>query len=150
MKVQDNMKTKVYSISTDKTVADATALMVGHHIGTLPVLDEHKKLVGVIYQRDLLSLVMPDFVRLVSDFAFVHDFGALEDAEPSVEELARPVTSVMREAVRVRAHDSILLAAALLHKHGVSDLPVVDQENSLVGILSHVDVGSGIMKRWLD
>jgi CBS domain-containing protein len=144
------MKTQVFSITTDRTVRDAVVMMVEHHIGCLPVVDGENRLVGVIYQRDLLSLVIPSFVRLVSDFAYVHDFGVLDDHEPSVEELSHPVSNVMRPPLKVCDCDSILLAVGLLHKNGIADLPVVDESDHLVGLVSHVDIGGALMQNWLD
>ena len=39
-------------------------------------------------------------------------------------------------------------AFALLHHHNLTDLPVVDVENCLVGIASRVDVGTAMLKNW--
>jgi len=57
MQVRDVLKTKggaVYSITTDANVADAVARMVQHNIGSLPVVDDDLRLVGIFTERDVL------------------------------------------------------------------------------------------------
>jgi len=41
-----------------------------------------------------------------------------------------------------------LRAAALLHLRDLRDLPVVNAENTLVGLVSHVDLGVALMSDW--
>ena len=53
-----------------------------NHVGTLPVVDEQGVLVGVVRLEDLLQVFMPDFVALLDNIDFVHDFGALETLRP--------------------------------------------------------------------
>lgn len=60
-------------------------LLVTHHIGLLPVVDEQRKLLGVVGISHLLSLELPDFVRFLADVDFVHDFGAVETTRPTSE-----------------------------------------------------------------
>ena len=57
MKVNQVMKKNVISITVTATVAEAADLLVQYHIGTLPVIDDQNKLVGVLFLSDLLELV---------------------------------------------------------------------------------------------
>jgi CBS domain-containing protein len=54
----------------------------------------------------------------------------------------------MSSPVSVEETTGLLCALALLHKHQVSDLPVVDAENRLLGIASQVDIGTALMSTW--
>ena len=76
--IQNCMKRNVISIRSDAAVRDAVKLFIQNHIGTLPVVDQGNKLVGLVTIESILSMVMPDFVRLIDHFSFVHDFGAVE------------------------------------------------------------------------
>src|SRR3972149_1074291 len=96
MKIGDCMKRNVVSIPETATIGEAAAIFTARHVGLLPVVDDAGQLVGVLQLRDLLALVMPDFVRLVEDIDFVHDFGALETRQPSPEVMARPAREVMQ------------------------------------------------------
>ncbi len=148
MTVRESMKLNVISISTDATLEMAAAVMRENRIGTLPVVDHEKKLVGMLRLENLLSLVMPDFVHLVEHFEFAHNFGSLEYAKPDPASLKQPVQEIMEEPVSVEVDSGILRAAALLHFRDLRDLPVVDAENKLVGLVSHVDLGIALMRNW--
>lgn len=148
MFVKDCMKTDVASIESKATLADAASSMVKRHIGTLPVVDETGKLVGLLQMRDLHALVMPAFIRLVEDFDFVHDFGAVGHRLPDPERLHHSVQSIMQPPVSVEEVCGLVRAAALLHKHRLLDIPVVDKAGHLVGIASRVDIGTAIMEEW--
>ncbi len=148
MDVRDSMKRNVIFINVSATVRDAVDLVVEHHIGTLPVVDNDRKLLGVVKLRTLLSLVMPDFVHLMENFEFVRDFGAVDTRMPSPEDLARPVTSVMEPPIHAYENASLIHAAAILNQQGLKDLPITNEDGILTGIASHVDIGIALMRRW--
>lgn len=148
MSVRACMKHKVISIHQDSSLATAAAVIREHHIGTLPVVDHSNKLVGMLRLENLMALVMPDFVHLVEHFEFAHNFGSLERAKPDPDSLKRVVKEVMEEPISVEVDSGVLRAAALLHFRDLRDLPVVDTENNLVGLVSHVDLGISLIRSW--
>jgi CBS domain-containing protein len=148
MQVKDCMKHNVYQISPATTVAEAAQIFASKHVGSLPVVDRQGKLVGLLQLRDLLELVLPDFLKLLDDFDFVPDFGAVEERKPSATTLALPVSKLMQPPVSVEADGGLLRAFSLLYKYQLHDLPVVDAGNVLVGIVSRVDVGTALVNNW--
>jgi CBS domain-containing protein len=142
------MKRQVVSISASATLSEAAARIATRHIGMLPVVEADGRLVGVLQLRDLLELVLPDFVRLVDDFDFVPDFGAVEGRQPPPGVLARPVREVMQPAISVQENCGLLRAYAIMRRHDLHDLPVVKADGRLVGIASSVDVGAALIKTW--
>jgi len=142
------MKRNVYSISSTATIRQAAALVVAHHIGLVPVVEQQGMLVGVVRLVDLLSLELPDFFNLLPDLDFVHDFGAVESNRPAEEDVDRPVTAIIQPATSVVETSGLLRAYALMLKHNLHDLPVVSKENVLVGIASRVDIGAAILAAW--
>lgn len=148
MQVKDCMKNNVYSINGDTTIAEAARFFAAKHIGSLPVVDQKGKLIGLLQLRDLLNLVLPDFLKLLDDFDFVHNFGAVESRQPSTEMLESPVINLMQPPISVEADSGLLRAFSLLGKHEIHDLPVVDKDGSLVGIVSRVDVGTAFVANW--
>ncbi len=57
MKVRDILKNKgpeVFTIGTNKTIREAIQTLVNNNIGSLLVLDENAKCVGIITERDIL------------------------------------------------------------------------------------------------
>lgn len=123
-------------------------LFFKHRIGTLPVVDEENHLIGILTLQCLLKIVMPDFVNLVNSFEFLTNFGAMEARVPLQKELDRPITDIMMEPFYVNENWSLLHAAAVLNKENSIDIPVVNDEGVLVGLASHVDIGTALIKSW--
>ncbi len=149
MRIEEAMKTFVVSVDANNTVQHAARLMLDRHIGTLPVVDESGRLVGLMTIVGVLHLFMPDFVSLFDELDWVPDFGVLEEIELSTEALDQPVQQVMSEPVSVEARTGLLRAAVTIERHNLPDIPVVDEEDRLVGIASRVDIGTAFLAGWL-
>ena len=147
MYVKDCMK-QVIAISPATSILDAARLFSSKHIGSLPVVDEQGKLIGLLQIRDLLELVLPDFLKLLDDFDFISDFGALESRIPPRNILARSISTLMKPPLWVESDSGLLRAYALLYEHQLHDLPVVDENGKLIGIVSRVDVGAAYLSSW--
>lgn len=102
------------TIRSDKTVGDALKMMEEFHIGGIPVVDEGRKLVGIVTNRDL---------------RFERD-------------LRRPVSEVMTSENLVTTSQSTNLeqAAQILQEHKIEKLPVVDGDGNLVGLVTYKDI----------
>ena len=58
IKIQDIMTKKVVTIRPDETVEKAAVLMLEGHFGSLPVVDEGGKLVGIITDTDVFKVLV--------------------------------------------------------------------------------------------
>ena len=98
---------------------------------------------------DIIKIFLPDFVALLSDIDFVKDYGSLK--YPSQETMDKAqnlsVTEIMAEPIAVEDDSSLIRALAIMHKHNLSDLPVLKQ-GKLVGISSRVDIGRAFFADW--
>ncbi|MDO9087460.1 MAG: CBS domain-containing protein [Anaerolineaceae bacterium] len=148
MIVRNCMKKQVFSIFSDETIAVAARLMQKHHIGTLPVVDHNNRLIGILTLHSLLRIVLPDFVELISNFSFINNLGAFESRIPSEKELNIKVKEIMEEPFFVQDDWGLVHAAAILHNEGLADIPVVDASKHLIGLASHVDIGTAMMRGW--
>jgi CBS domain-containing protein len=142
------MKRNVVSIHADTTIRETIKIFVKKHIGSLPILDDDGRPIGVIGMRDLLKLEMPTFVDFVADVDFVHDFGAVEDLRPSAATLKKSVKSIMRPVFTVDEECGLLRAYSLMLQQHLHDIPVVSKDGRLAGIASRVDIGVAILKTW--
>ncbi len=102
------------TIQSDATVADALALMAEYHIGGIPVVDAGNHLVGIVTNRDLR------FERRVE----------------------RPIAEVMTKEHLVTTHQQTDLSAAaqILQENKIEKLPVVDDDNHLIGLITYKDI----------
>lgn len=145
------MKRNVIAVSPGTTAHEAAQIVVSHHIGTLPVVDEMGVLVGVVRLEDLLRVFMPDFVALLDNIDFVHDFGVLETLRPdritAAEHLV--MSDLMQPPVSVDQTAGLLRAFATMTKHDLRDLPVVNGAGALVGIASRVDIAAAFLAGWV-
>jgi len=148
MIIRDFMKTNVFSIRDDELVTKAAKLFLENHIGTLPVVNKDNKLVGILTLQCLLKIAMPDFVSVLENIDFIPNFGAVRTKQPERKELFRPVHDIMKNPVYVEEDWSLIHAAAILDKEDSPDIPVVRKDGTLVGLASHVDIGTGLIQQW--
>jgi CBS domain-containing protein len=145
------MKPEVVSIAPDATLIDAARLLSHKKVGTLPVVDEGERLIGITSMRMIVRFFLPDFINVVEDFDFVMDFGAIDIPSPIDIKRAEKVSvrEVMEEAVSVEKDASLMRALALMVTHDLQDLPIT-HDGKLVGIASRVDIGRAFLHSWLD
>ena len=148
MKISECMKRNVVSIPETSTVREVAATFVKEKVSLLAIVDANNKLVGVAGLRDLLSLVLPDFVNFVADLDFVHDFGAVETIRPSAQVLDASIKTLMKLPISVDEDSGLLRAYALMLQHNLHDVPVVAKEGQLIGMVSRVDIGTMILSAW--
>jgi signal-transduction protein with cAMP-binding, CBS, and nucleotidyltransferase domain len=56
VRVNEIMSTPLITVSAEKTVGDAAHMMVKHKVRRLPVVNEKKKVIGIVTVRDLLTV----------------------------------------------------------------------------------------------
>lgn len=102
------------TIKRGSTVADALNMMREYHIGGIPVVDEDRKLVGIVTNRDLRFEQNP--MRLIDDVMTKENL-IVTNQSTNLEE-----------------------AAQILQQHKIEKLPVVDSDNRLVGLVTYKDI----------
>lgn len=148
MNVKDFMKTEVVTVHQDGTLQDAARLLAKSLVGILPVVDDDYRLVGVVSMDDVLRQFMPRFVEMIEQADFIHDYGALEAGQEHVE-LDAPVQEMMQRRFYVRETDRLMAPMVIMYKHRIGDIPVIDENDKLVGLVSHAQVGGMFLKDWL-
>jgi acetoin utilization protein AcuB len=121
------MTSQVISIPEDIGIREAFFLMKEHSIRHLPIVDENRRLTGIISDRELRR---PNWVDEARDLAHVY---YLDD-----DMLVRDV--MIRQVHLVHTYDTLRKAARVLVDHHVGAVPVLDKTESLVGMLSAVDL----------
>lgn len=102
------------TISPDATVGEALSIMKDYKIGGIPVISSDKNLTGIVTNRDL---------RFQTDMKLA-------------------VKAVMSDKHLITTKQTINLeeAANILQKHKIEKLPVVDDNNRLIGLLTYKDI----------
>lgn len=105
------------SVPAGTPVGDVVKLMREENVGSVAILNEDKKLVGLFTERNLLSRVL------------------LTQLEPTT-----PIDEVMiKEVVAVQAKSSMDFAFVVAYKKNFRYIPVVDEEHRFVGFLEARD-----------
>ncbi len=104
------------TVGPDATLAELDRLCGTYRVSGLPVVDEHRHLLGIITNRDLRFVPAADFERR------------------TVREVMTPMPLITGPVGIDRAS-----AAALLAKHKVEKLPLVDEEGVLAGLITVKD-----------
>ena len=121
MLVRDVLRAKyreVITIGPEATVAEAVALLVQYNIGSLPVIDEFGRLVGIYTERDVLRNVAADCSGLQT----------------------MPVHEAMtRNPVACAPDDDVNEVMGKMSRHQVGQLPVV-AGGDIIGVVSVGDL----------
>ncbi len=125
LKVRDIMSTDVITLAEDDTLADARTCMERGRVRHLPVVREGK-LVGLVTHRDLLAASFSVFAE-VSEREEHRLFARI------------PVRELMHDAVTVSPPTSVREAARILLDNKFGCLPVVEDDGTLVGIITEAD-----------
>ncbi len=140
------MKREVVSINADATLREVAALILKKRVGTLPVVDGEGTLVGTVSVTDIVNMFLPDFVNIMDEIDFVHDFGDLENTSAEDKQRAKMlhVSDVMEEPVTLEEDAGLVHALSVMEKHNLRDL-IVTRGGKLVGIASQVDIGRAFL-----
>ena len=140
-KVGSVMATDVVRASYGTPFKEVARLLAHHRISGLPVVGEDEKVIGVISETDLMArqAETPDPYEPKRRFrTMVWTRGGRRRAAKAT---ARTAGQLMTEpAVTVRAEDTIVEAARTMAQRRVERLPVVDEEDRLVGIVTRRDL----------
>lgn len=116
---------------------DVAALLAHHHISGLPVVDEDDKVIGVISETDLM-IRQAERQDAGPKRLFRLSPGARRAAAKARAGTAGELMST--PPVTVHAVDSIAVAARVMAERRVERLPVLDEEDRLVGIVTRRDL----------
>jgi len=102
------------TIFAHNTVEDALKLMCENHIGGIPVVDENNKLIGIVTNRDL---------RFENNYS-------------------KPISEVMTKEnlITVSEFTDFTTAEAILQKYKIEKLPVIDNNGTLIGLITYKDI----------
>jgi len=113
LKVKDIMCKKIVTSREDISIQEAIQLLNDRHVGSIVVVDDAQKCVGIFTERDAIRIV-------------AHKFS-----------IDQPLSKVMsRHVVTISLEASFDEAKRLMLSHNIRHLPVTDQTGKLMGLFS--------------
>ncbi len=108
------------TVRPDDSAQKAAGLMKDNHIGPIPVLDQERKLIGMVTDRDLA-------IKVVAE-------GRSADTK---------VSDVMsRDLFTCGPDDNVKEAIRTMETHQVRRVPIVDDKGHLLGIVAQADLAT--------
>jgi CBS-domain-containing membrane protein len=140
--VTEVMTREVVTVKADAEMDEAVRLLSEKGVGGLPVVDDENRVVGVVTESDVLCMLgverehgFKDLMRYV-----------LGEPYCKHKEGGRVRDFMASPAVVVKSDQDTLEAARLLAQRRIKRLPVVDESNRLVGIITRADIVKAVAK----
>ncbi len=143
MIVGDVMTRKVISISKYETIMNVADILTEKNISGLPVVDKENKVIGIITQADILSMVG---VRREHTFKDLLKY-MLGEPLPQ-HKLGDHVGDIMTSpALTIGPDTNIAEAVKMMDEKRIRRLTVVDESGILIGILTRADVLKAVINK---
>jgi acetoin utilization protein AcuB len=124
MFVLDWMTKEVVTVSREDSIENLTNIMNSKKINHLPVVAD-KKIVGIITRSDVRQALTS--IKFIKTKSKVNDF-------------------MTREAITVKEYDTLEDVLLLIYDKKVGALPVIDEDNNLIGIITRHDILKAFIK----
>ena len=126
IKAKDIMKTGVLAVTKDTDIYEAIRIMVANNVTGLPVIDNDRVLVGIVTEKDVLTLLYN-----------------IEDRPGRVADFMTPTV------VAFEQDQDILVVAESLRANHFRRVPILNR-GKLVGIISRKDVIRHIKAQYIN
>lgn len=155
--VEDAMEKNVVKFREADTISYVANTLREKKISGAPIVDNNNKVVGIISEGDImrlievhspnLNLILPaplDLIELPVRMRLELD----ELSEGVAKAASVLIGEIMtKEVFKVKKDVTISDAAELMDKHKINRLPVIDENDKLIGILTRGDIIGALVKR---
>src|SRR5262245_43350091 len=138
--VSEVMTADAATVDKDASFKDIAEVLINHEVSAVPVINADGHVIGVVSEADLLhkeefkqayygeEYHPPLRARLCRRLSEKGDSQIKSTGDTAAELMTTP-------AVTVEPDKSVVYAARLMARHGVKRLPVVDEQDRLLGIV---------------
>ncbi|MBI4058603.1 CBS domain-containing protein [Candidatus Gottesmanbacteria bacterium] len=138
MKVVELMNSRVITAPISSSLIEVWDLISRKHIHGLPIVDEKGCLKGIIAEEDILNKLYPDYTEVITD----PDQDIDANMEDKLAEMGKmKAGKVMNtRVIYTRSDTSLMRALSRMIVHKVRQLPVINDESKVIGIISKGDI----------
>ncbi len=146
MKIVNLMSPRIFTVSTETPYGKLWEAIVKRRINAVPVVDAKGKLLGIVTRDDLLTALYPDQKEFVEAFSSGSSYEIMEDKVSEMKDLR--AKNVMSTHV-IYTYDTtpIMRALSRMMARRVSQLPVLDERDRVVGMITKGDIFYALFKR---
>jgi CBS domain-containing protein len=148
MKVHELMNPKVITVGPKTPLREILQLMLRYHLNNILIVDSEQRLAGIVTYSDISRKLLPTQKELMEHEEYLTTPQLMEDRFRDIASV--PVGEIMtRNVITVSPDLEALKAGATMTARRVKQLPVV-QNHKVMGIISHTDIGWGLMMQYAD
>jgi CBS domain-containing membrane protein len=138
VKVAEVMTRDVAAVFGDTPLKDVAGIMAASNVSGVPVIDVDGKVIGVVSEKDLLSVMGGGSASTFMEVIAQCLKGRSCLAVPVIEKVAADIMS--SPPVTVREDTPVAEVAGLLTEKEINRVPVVDGNGRIAGVVSRGDV----------
>jgi CBS domain-containing protein len=143
MHVEDVMKKDVLSVKKFDTIVSAANILLEKNISGLPVVDNDNKVVGIVTQADILSIV-----GVIKDHTIKDLLKHLLGEKLPERRMGDIVGDIMTTPVAtIHPETNIAEAVQQMGEKKIRRLCVVDGKGRLIGLITRADILRAVLKR---
>ncbi|MCC5655584.1 CBS domain-containing protein [Nostoc sp. XA010] len=141
--VADVMSRDPIVVRVETPLNEAIQILAERHISGLPVVDDVGKLVGIISETDLMwqetGVTPPAYIMFLDSVIYLKNPATYErDLHKALGQTVGEVMS--KNPITISANKTLREAATIMHDRSVHRLPVLDDTDQVIGILTRGDI----------
>jgi len=142
--VKDVMRHQVASVKMGDTLKDVANQMFRHRLSALAVVDDKGKLVGIINDRDLIKVALPDYKALISNLNYSMDVEPFEELLKQEDKIK--VSELYRTDYEVTTPETRIVEVAAMMIFKDVRRVFVSEKGRLVGVLLRKDIVNMVIR----
>lgn len=146
--VKNLMRRHVITVTPDTDIVSIWTLIFSKGIHALPVVDARNKLVGIISEEELLAKMYPDYSEFLEHVDTSKEDLLIDQIEKIKKARAKDLMNKVVYTTDPEAYILKTLARMLMLQ--VRQLPVVNDQQEVIGILSKGDIFNDILAAYLN
>ncbi|HEX4753197.1 MAG TPA: CBS domain-containing protein [Solirubrobacterales bacterium] len=144
------MDADVPSVTLDDEARTAIDLLSKSELGAVAVVDDERKVVGIVSESDLIladeesDLHLPHYLNIMGGIVFI---GSMKGFEKRLEKaFATKVSELMTaDPIVVHTYEAADRVAKKIADHHHNHLPVVDEDGRLAGMVTRADALAAVV-----
>ena len=149
IKIKDAMENNILILNKEDKITDAAKLFAKNNISGAPVMDGDK-IVGILTERDImklldvhspnLNLVLPSPLDVIEmPIRMKHEY------DETVKGIKKASLTLVKDimissVITIHPNNDIGDAAILMDQKNIKRIPVIDDEDNLIGIVTRGDI----------
>ncbi len=151
------MTTPVVSVRADTSLKKTAELLDENSFSGLPVVDDEERLIGIVSETDILRYTQQIIGQPLRDphrvFTNSREVLHIDITHRGVEVIELVATTSVEtlmtlDVISVSEDDPLYEVVRLMQEHSINRIPVVNDSEKLVGIITRADLIRAMLKNW--